>query len=177
MSQVQRDQGKTSIGAQSSEGRDFYQTVYKLVLGVMTHGSSTQKMYPLIMVDIDNGATHFESMTSLEAKEVYLALNRLQYRYNTKVNQVYSDGGTKLTCSLLGKKSNFYQRKLGSLWGIYNNLPFCQFRKVCDGQENGATNVIWITWTTENCSAMVPVNNKLVSCSQYAKQYDLSRRE
>ena len=99
---------------------------------VMTHGSSTQKMYPLIMVDIDNGATHFELMTSLEAKEVYLALNRLQYRYNTKVKQVYSDWGTQLTCSLLGKKSNFYQHKLGSLLGIYNNLPYCQFRNVCE---------------------------------------------
>ena len=52
---------------------------------VKTHGSSTQKVYPLIMVDISNGETHFELMASLEAKEVYLALNRLQYRYNTKV--------------------------------------------------------------------------------------------
>ena len=87
---------------------------------------------PLIMVDIDNGATHFELMASLEAKEVYLALNRLQYKYNTKIKQVYSDGGTQLTCSLLGKKINLYQKKLKSLWGIYNNLPYCQFRNVCE---------------------------------------------
>ena len=103
MSQVQRDQSKTSFGAQLVRvaiSIKPFQYVSLDPLGhirVMTHGSSTQKMYPLIMVDIDNGATHFELMTSLEAKEVYLALNRLQYRYNTKVMQVYSDGGTQLT--------------------------------------------------------------------------------
>ena len=38
-------------------------------VSVTTHGASTEKVYPLSMVDIDKGATHFEIMASLEDKE------------------------------------------------------------------------------------------------------------
>ena len=79
---------------------------------ITTYGSNTQKVYPLIVVDIDNASTHFEIMTGMEAKDVYLALNRVQYRFNTRIIQVYSDGGSQLSSTLLGEKCNFYQRKL-----------------------------------------------------------------
>ena len=46
---------------------------------VTTCGVNSQKVYPLICVDIDNGATHFEIMQRMESKDLYLALCRLQY--------------------------------------------------------------------------------------------------
>ena len=47
-----------------------FQHVYVDPLGhiiVTTHRTNTQKVYPLIMMDIDNGARHFELMAIMEA--------------------------------------------------------------------------------------------------------------
>ena len=78
------------------------------------------KAYPLIMMDINNGAITFEILKTLEAKEVFLALCRLEWRYGTKIVQIFSDKGSQLTSQLLGKSTDFYQQKLGERWGVFN---------------------------------------------------------
>ena len=69
------------------------------------------------------GASHIELMEGLDAKDVYLALTRLELRYVTKVIQIFSDSGTQLSPSLLGEKKNAFQQKLGKLWAVNNNTP------------------------------------------------------
>ena len=78
------------------------------------------KIYPLIICDVNGGITTFEIINSLEAKEVYLALLKVEYRY--------AASGKQLAFKLLGKQTDFYQQKLAALWGVYNNPPYSQYR-------------------------------------------------
>ena len=68
----------------------------------------------------------------MEARDIYLSLLRLQYRYNTVVTQLFSDGGTNLKAKLLGSRKGFYQEKLESLWGVFNNTPYSQHRNLVE---------------------------------------------
>ena len=95
-------------------------------------GTQTQKLYPLVLVCLESGGTHVELMTGLEARDVYLSILRLQYRYNTVVTQLFSDGGSQLDAKLLGQRRNFYQKSLKKLWGVHNNTPYSQFRNIAE---------------------------------------------
>ena len=75
---------------------------------VKKRAGGNTKIYPLIVCDVNGGITTFEIINSLEAKEVYLALLRVEYRYATKITQIFSDGGKQLAFKLLGKQKNFY---------------------------------------------------------------------
>ena len=69
-----------------------------------------------------------ELIEGLEARDIYMAVTRLEMRYNTKVIQLFSDSGTQLAPALLGKKRSAFQHKLGRLWAVTNNVPYSQFR-------------------------------------------------
>ena len=94
--------------------------------------AQTQKIYPLIIACLQTGATHVELMAGLEARDIYLSILRLQYKYNTVVTQIFSDGGSNLKAKLLGAKKSFYQEKVDSLWGVFNNTPYSQHRNVVE---------------------------------------------
>ena len=66
-----------------------------------------KKVYPLILACLETGGLHVEIMEGMEAKDVYLSILRLQYRFNTRVLQLFSDGGSQLNAKLLGKKRNY----------------------------------------------------------------------
>jgi hypothetical protein len=53
-------------------------------------GMHSQRIYPLILCCINSGAVHMESMSGLEAGDVYLAILRVQYRYNIRITQIFS---------------------------------------------------------------------------------------
>jgi hypothetical protein len=101
-------------------------TLFRVKPCVRGQGAQTQKLYPLIAVCLNTGSAHVEIMTGLQAKDIYLGVLRLQYRYNTKVKQIFSDRGSQLSAKILGRKRNFYQQSLRRLWGIYNNLGYSQ---------------------------------------------------
>ena len=92
----------------------------------------TKKVYPLILVDINTGAVAFELLDSMECREVYLALLRVQWRFATQVVQLFTDKGSQLSEHLLGEKVNFYQKKIGELWAVKNNSVGAQFRNYCE---------------------------------------------
>ena len=71
-------------------------------------------------------------MGGLEAKDVYLGILRLQYRYNTKVSQIFSDRGSQIAAKILGRRRNYYQKSLRRLWGVHNNLGYSQFRNIAE---------------------------------------------
>ena len=71
-------------------------------------------IYPLIVCDMNGGITTFEIINPLEAKEVYLALLRIEYRYATKITQIFSDGRKQLAFKLLGSQKNFYQQRVAA---------------------------------------------------------------
>ena len=66
--------------------------------------TQSKKVYPLILACLETGGLHVETMEGMEAKDVYLSILRLQYRYNTNVLQLFSDGGSQLNAKLLGKR-------------------------------------------------------------------------
>ena len=92
----------------------------------------TQKVYPLILACLETGGLHVETMEEMEAKYVYLSILRLQYRYNTNVLQLFSDGGSQLNAKLLGQKRSYYQDQLHRLWGVHNNTPYSQHRNLVE---------------------------------------------
>ena len=94
--------------------------------------SQSARIYPLVVVCISSGATHVENMLGLEAKDVYLAIMRIQYRYNTQVIQIFSDGGSQLSERILGEKRNFYQISLRKMWAIWNNTAYSQYRNIAE---------------------------------------------
>ena len=100
------------------------------------------KIYPLIICDVNGGITTFEIINSLEAKEVYLALLRVEFRYATKIRQIFSDGGKQLAFKLLGKQTDFYQQKLAALWGVYNNPPYSQYCNYAERQVQSVKRII-----------------------------------
>ena len=59
-------------------------------------GTQTAKIYPLVAVCLASGAAHVELIQGLEAKDVYLALLRIQYRYNSRIHQIFADKGSQL---------------------------------------------------------------------------------
>ena len=73
---------------------------------------------------LSSGASHIELLEGLEAKDVYLALTRLELRFGTKIIQMFSDSGTQLSPSLLGEKKGVFQQKLEKLWAVSNNTPY-----------------------------------------------------
>ena len=56
--------------------------------------------------------------------------------------QIMSDGGSQLQHHLLGDKKDFYQNKLGAMWGIFNNLPYSQHRNACERKVQSAKRLI-----------------------------------
>ena len=100
--------------------------------GIRVRGSGlqTQKLYPLVAVCLNTGGVHVELMAGLEAKDLYLSVLRLQYRYNTQVTQIFSDRGSQISGKILGKTRNYYQKSLKRLWGVHNNLGYSQFRNL-----------------------------------------------
>ena len=99
---------------------------------VRSSGTQTQKLYPLVMVCLESGGTQVELMTGMEARNVFLSILRLQYKYNTVVSQLFSDGGSQLAAKLLGQKRHFYQKSLKKLWGVHNNTAYSQFRNIAE---------------------------------------------
>ena len=94
--------------------------------------AQTHKIYPLIIACLQTGGTHVELMSGMEARDIYLSMLRLQYRYNTVVTQIFSDGGSNLKAKLLGSKKNYYQDKLERIWGVFNNTPYAQHRNLVE---------------------------------------------
>ena len=58
---------------------------------VQMTGSHSGKMSPLIICDLNNGAVSVEHMMGVRAEHVYLALQRLQYRYGTEIIMGFTD--------------------------------------------------------------------------------------
>ena len=92
----------------------------------------SKKVYPLILVDINTGAVTFELLDSMECREVYLALLRVQWKYSTEIVQLFTDKGSQLSEHLLGQKVDFYQKRIQSLWAVKNNAVGAQFRNYCE---------------------------------------------
>jgi hypothetical protein len=99
---------------------------------VQGKGVQTAKIYPLVAVCLSSGAAHIEIIQGLESRDIYLALLRIQYRYNTRIYQIFSDKGSQLAGSILGEKRSFYQRSLRKLWGVWNNTAHGQFRNIAE---------------------------------------------
>ena len=109
---------------------------------VIINGANSTKVYPLIVADINTGAICFEILNQLEAKDVFLALSRIEFRNSVSIVQIMSDGGSQLQHHLLGDKKDFYQNKLGAMWGIFNNLPYSQHRNACERKVQSAKRLI-----------------------------------
>ena len=109
---------------------------------VSTKGAHTMKVYPMIMADINTGAICFEILNQLEAKDVFLALSRVEFRFNTRIVQILSDKGSQLKHHLLGEKKEYYQNKLAEMWGVFNNQAFSQHRNFCERKVQDAKKLI-----------------------------------
>jgi hypothetical protein len=109
---------------------------------VSTSGVNTTKVYPLIISDINSGGICFEILNMLEAKDVFLALSRVEFRFSVSIVQILSDKGSQLQHHLLGDQKNFYARKLGAKWGVFNNLPYSQHRNQCERKVQSAKKLI-----------------------------------
>ena len=86
-------------------------------ISVILRGSQTKKIYPLAILCLHSGASHIELMEGLEAKDVYLALTRLELRFGIKIVQIFSDSGTQLSPSLLGEEC--VPTEVGEIMGSY----------------------------------------------------------
>ena len=49
-------------------------------LQVILRGSKTKKIYPLVFLCLNSGASHIELIKGLEARNIYLAVTRLEMR-------------------------------------------------------------------------------------------------
>ena len=54
---------------------------------VLMTGSHSGKLAPLNLCNLNTGAIAVESMVGVRAEHIYLALQRLQFRYGTEVIQ------------------------------------------------------------------------------------------
>ena len=70
-------------------------------------------------------------MMGVRAEHVYLALQRLQYRFGTEIIMGYTDKGSQLG-KTLGKKSDFWSLKIAGMIKIFNNSMMCQYRNICE---------------------------------------------
>jgi 2'-5' RNA ligase len=48
------------------------------------------------------------------------------------MKQIFSDHGSQISAMLLGRKCDFYTRKLRGLWAVYNNRGHSQWKNVCE---------------------------------------------
>ena len=98
---------------------------------VQMTGSHTGKITPLIVCDLNTGAVCVQHMLGVKAQHIFMALQCLQYRFGTEVIMGFTDAGSQLGKSL-GKKCDFWSRKLAGIIKLYNNAAMCQFRNVCE---------------------------------------------
>ena len=94
-------------------------------------GSHSGKLSPLIICDLNNGAVAVQSMMGVRAEHVYLALQRLQYRYGTEIVQGFTDKGSQLGRTL-GKRSDYWSVMLDGMIKIYNNAAMSQYHIICE---------------------------------------------
>ena len=94
-------------------------------------GSHSGKLSPLIICDLNNGAVAVESMMGVRAEHVYLALQRLQYRYGTEIIQGFTNKGSQ-PGRTLGKRSNYWSVKIAGMIKIFNNAVMSQYRNICE---------------------------------------------
>ena len=73
---------------------------------------------------------------------MYLALSRVEFRYNVQIVQIMSDHGSQLRPHLLGECKEYYQKRLGARWGVFNNLAYSQHRNMCERKVQSAKRVI-----------------------------------
>merc|ERR1711867_321677 len=72
-----------------------------------------------------------ELMVGCRAGNVFLALQRLQFRFSKEIEQAFTDKGSQLG-KILGDTKNYWSEELGKKLKVYNNLASCQFRNVCE---------------------------------------------
>ena len=72
-----------------------------------------------------------ESMQGCKAENVFLALQRLQFRFASQIVQAYTDKGSQLG-KMLGNKSNYWSERLAGTMKIFNNLAMAQYRNICE---------------------------------------------
>ena len=94
-------------------------------------GSHSEKVTPLIICDLNTAAVSVEHMMGVRAEHVFLALQRLQYRFGTEVVMGFTDAGSQLG-KTLGKKSDFWSLRLAGMIKMFNNAAMCQYRNVCE---------------------------------------------
>ena len=70
------------------------------------YGSHTEKLVPLIVCDLNTGAIAVESIQGAKAENVFIGLQRLQFRFGTQIVQAYTDKGSQLS-QMLGKKNEY----------------------------------------------------------------------
>ena len=62
-----------------------------------------------------------ESMQGCKAKNDFLALQRLQFRFASHIVQAYTDKGSQLG-KMLGSRSDYWSQRLAGTMKIFNNL-------------------------------------------------------
>ena len=70
-------------------------------------------------------------MMGVRAEHVYLALQRLQYRYGTEIIQGFTDKESQIGRTL-GKRSDFWSLKIAGMIKIFNNAAMSQYRNICE---------------------------------------------
>ena len=70
-----------------------------------TSSRTRMKIFPLIVQDINTGVIFFEMMTGLSSKDIFLALQRIQFKYCTNITQIFTDAGTQMEG--LGKETDY----------------------------------------------------------------------
>ena len=97
---------------------------------VWTHWGLSGKLIPLIVYNLNTGAVAMESMVGCKAENVFMALQRLQFRFGTEIVQAFTDKGSQLG-KILGDTKDYWSAKLGGKMKVFNNLASCQYRNVC----------------------------------------------
>ena len=95
-----------------------------------TSSRTRMKIFPLIVQDINTGVICFEMMTGLSSKDIFLALQRIQFKYSTNITQIFTDAGTQMEG--LGKETDYYNQKMAPYLFVYKNSVHCQFRNLCE---------------------------------------------
>ena len=98
---------------------------------VIMQGSHTGKLTPLIICDLNTGAVAKKSMQGCKVENVFLALQRLQFRFASQIVQAYTNKGAQLG-KMLGNKSDYWSERLAGIMKIFNNLAMAQYRNICE---------------------------------------------
>ena len=64
-------------------------------------------------------------MMGVRAEHVFLALQRMQYRFGTEIVMGFTDKGSQLG-KTLGKKSDFWSLRIAGMIKIFNNAVMYQ---------------------------------------------------